>query len=267
MVRVREQTKKIGLGLNIYGCYNIQFAIQGDNLYCLEVNPRSSRTVPFVAKATGVPMARIAARVTLGIPLDQQDIPVATSGHVSVKAPVFPFIKLQGLDPAPGPEMKSTGEVYGSDIRADVAYLKARLATEIPVASQGGAYLTVRDEDKQNLVPVAKDLQDLGFTLYATPGTADAIRIAGVDVQTVYRINDRKHPDALDLMRNDQVSFIINVPTISGGAVRDGNMMRRLAVEMNIPFVTTMSGAVMEVSAIRAMKEVELQPMRLKVNY
>ena len=267
LVRVREQTKKIGLGLNIYGCYNIQFAIQGDNLYCLEVNPRSSRTVPFVAKATGVPMARIAARVTLGISLDEQDIPVATSGHVAVKAPVFPFIKLQGLDPAPGPEMKSTGEVYGSDVRADVAYLKARLATEIPVATEGGVYLTVRDEDKQNLVPVAESLRELGFTLYATPGTADAIRSAGVEVQTVYRIADRKHPDALDLMRTDQVSFIVNVPTISGGAVRDGNMMRRLAVEMNIPFVTTMSGAVMEVSAIKAMKEVELQPMRLKVNY
>ena len=265
--RVREQTKKIGIGLKIHGCFNIQFAIQGDNLYCLEVNPRSSRTVPFVAKATGVPMARIAARVTLGIELSEQDIPEATSGHVAVKAPVFPFIKLQGLDPAPGPEMKSTGEVYGSDIRADVAYLKARLATEIPVAKEGGAYLTVRDEDKEALIPVAKQLQEMGFTIYATPGTADSIRANGVEVQTVYRINDRKHPDALDLMRKGQVSFIVNVPTVSGGAVRDGNMMRRLAVEMNIPFVTTMSGAVMEVSAIKANREVDLVPMRLKVNY
>tara|TARA_Y100000766_G_scaffold109515_1_gene93661 strand:+ start:1229 stop:4564 length:3336 start_codon:yes stop_codon:yes gene_type:complete len=265
--RVREQTKKIGIGLKIHGCFNIQFAIQGDNLYCLEVNPRSSRTVPFVAKATGVPMARIAARVTLGIELREQEIPEATSGHVAVKAPVFPFIKLQGLDPAPGPEMKSTGEVYGSDVRADVAYLKARLATEIPVAKEGGAYLTVRDEDKEGLIPVAKQLQEMGFTIYATPGTADSIRANGVEVQTVYRINDRKHPDALDLMRKGQVSFIVNVPTVSGGAVRDGNMMRRLAVEMNIPFVTTMSGAIMEVSAIKANREVDLVPMRLKVNY
>tara|TARA_B110000438_G_scaffold268403_1_gene283957 strand:- start:150 stop:788 length:639 start_codon:yes stop_codon:yes gene_type:complete len=212
-------------------------------------------------------MARIAARITLGIPLADQVIPVPTSGHVAVKAPVFPFIKLQGLDPAPGPEMKSTGEVYGSDIRADVAYLKARLATEIPVAAKGGVYLTVRDEDKEGLVPIANELAELGFTIYATPGTADVIRARGVEVQTVYRITDRKHPDALDLMRTDQVSFIVNVPTISGGAVRDGNMMRRLAVEMNIPFVTTMSGAKMEVSAIRAMREVDIQPMRLKVNY
>ena len=265
--RVREQTRKIGIGLKIRGCFNIQFAIQGHDLYCLEVNPRSSRTVPFVAKATGVPMARIAARVTLGINLSDQDIPEATSGHVAVKAPVFPFIKLQGLDPAPGPEMKSTGEVYGSDLRADVAYLKARLATEIPVAKEGGAYLTVRDEDKDALVPVARELESMGFAIYATPGTADVIRANGIDVQTVYRINDRKHPDALDLMRKGQVSFIVNVPTISGGAVRDGNMMRRLAVEMNIPFVTTMSGAVMEVAAIKANREVDLVPMRLTVNY
>ena len=265
--RVREQTRKIGIGLKIRGCFNIQFAIQGHDLYCLEVNPRSSRTVPFVAKATGVPMARIAARVTLGINLSDQDIPEATSGHVAVKAPVFPFIKLQGLDPAPGPEMKSTGEVYGSDLRADVAYLKARLATEIPVAKEGGAYLTVRDEDKDALVPVARELESMGFAIYATPGTADVIRANGIDVQTVYRINDRQHPDALDLMRKGQVSFIVNVPTISGGAVRDGNMMRRLAVEMNIPFVTTMSGAVMEVAAIKANREVDLVPMRLTVNY
>ena len=265
--RVREQTRKIGIGLKIRGCFNIQFAIQGDDLYCLEVNPRSSRTVPFVAKATGVPMARIAARVTLGIKLSDQEIPEATSGHVAVKAPVFPFIKLQGLDPAPGPEMKSTGEVYGSDLRADVAYLKARLATEIPVAKEGGAYLTVRDEDKEALVPVARELESMGFAIYATPGTADVIRANGIDVQTVYRINDRQHPDALDLMRKGQVSFIVNVPTISGGAVRDGNMMRRLAVEMNIPFVTTMSGAVMEVAAIKANREVDLVPMRLTVNY
>ena len=267
LVRVREQTRKIGIGLKIRGCFNIQFAIQGDDLYCLEVNPRSSRTVPFVAKATGVPMARIAARVTLGINLGDQEIPEATSGHVAVKAPVFPFIKLQGLDPAPGPEMKSTGEVYGSDLRADVAYLKARLATEIPVAKEGGAYLTVRDEDKDALVPVARELESMGFAIYATPGTADVIRANGIEVQTVYRINDRQHPDALDLMRKGQVSFIVNVPTISGGAVRDGNMMRRLAVEMNIPFVTTMSGAVMEVAAIKANREVDLVPMRLTVNY
>ena len=265
--RVEEQTKIIGLKLKIKGCYNIQFAIQGDNLYCLEVNPRSSRTVPFVAKSTGLPMARIAARITIGIPLSQQEIPRRTTGHVCVKAPVFPFIKLRGLDPAPGPEMKSTGEVFGSDTRADLAYLKARLATEIPVATKGGAYLTVREEDKLDLIPIAQSLVDLNFTIFATPGTADVLRKSNIPVTTSYRIAERMHPDSLDLMRKGDVNFIVNVPTISGGAVRDGNMMRRLAVELNIPFVTTMRGAVMEVAAMKASMENILEPRHLEVHY
>ena len=265
--RIKEQTKIIGIGLNIIGCFNIQFAIQGDTLYVLEVNPRSSRTVPFVAKSSGLPLARIAANITIGIPLSKQTIPTRTSGNVCVKAPVFPFIKLRGLDPAPGPEMKSTGEVFGSHKDADVAYLKARLATEVPVAKEGGVYLTVRDEDKENLVPIAKQLKDLGFKLYATPGTADVLRESDVTVEIVYRIMERMHPDALDLMRQGKISFIVNVPTISGGAVRDGNMMRRLAVELNIPFVTTIRGAKMEVAAIAAMMKGEMEPVRLQVNY
>ena len=265
--KITEQTKIIGIGLNIIGCFNIQFAIQEDKLYVLEVNPRSSRTVPFVAKSSGLPLARIAANITIGIPLSKQTIPIRTSGNVCVKAPVFPFIKLRGLDPAPGPEMKSTGEVFGSHKDADVAYLKARLATEVPVAEGGGVYLTVRDEDKDNLVPIAAQLRDLGFTLYATPGTADVLRENNVPVEIVYRIMERMHPDALDLMRQGKISFIVNVPTISGGAVRDGNMMRRLAVELNIPFVTTIRGAKMEVAAIAAMKKGEMEPVRLQVNY
>ena len=264
---IEEQTRIIGLGLNIIGCFNIQFAIQGDKLYVLEVNPRSSRTVPFVAKSSGLPLARIAANITIGIPLSKQTIPLRTSGNVCVKAPVFPFIKLRGLDPAPGPEMKSTGEVFGSHQDADVAYLKARLATEVPVANSGGVYLTVRDDDKANLVPIAQQLEQLGFSLYATPGTADILREHNVPVEIVYRIRERMHPDALDLMRQGKISFIVNVPTISGGAVRDGNMMRRLAVELNIPFVTTIRGAKMEVAAIAAMMKGEMEPVRLQVNY
>ena len=264
---IEEQTKTIGLGLNIIGCYNIQFAIQGEHLYVLEVNPRSSRTVPFVAKSSGLPLAKIAANITIGIPLAKQIIPVRTSGNVCVKAPVFPFIKLRGLDPAPGPEMKSTGEVFGSHQDADVAYLKARLATEVPVAKSGGVYLTVRDNDKTKLVPIARQLQELGFTVYATPGTADLLRSHDVTVEIAYRITEKMHPDALDLMRQGKISFIVNIPTISGGAVRDGNMMRRLAVELNIPFVTTIRGAKMEVAAIAAMMKGEMEPVRLRVNY
>ena len=127
--------------------------------------------------------------------------------------------------------------------------------------------MTVRDEDKDALVPVARELVDIGFTLYATGGTADVLRNNGVPVTTVYRIAEGQHPDALDLMRQGKVSFIVNVPTVSGGAVRDGNMMRRLAVELNIPFVTTMRGAVMEVAAMAAYIGEELQPRKLTVHY
>ena len=264
---VEEQTRIIGLGLGIVGCYNIQFAIQDETLYVLEVNPRSSRTVPFVAKSSGLPLARIAANVTIGLPLAEQEIPKRVTGHVCVKAPVFPFIKLRGLDPAPGPEMKSTGEVFGSDVDPAMAYLKARLATEVPVANGGGVYLTVRDEDKADIADLARDLIDLGYELFATPGTADAIRGAGLSVTTVYRIAEPQHPDALDIMREGRVQFIVNIPTVSGGAVRDGNMMRRLAVELNIPFVTTLRGAVMEVAAMSVLAKGDPRPRRLEVHY
>ena len=264
---VEEQTKIIGLGLGIIGCYNIQFAIQNNKLYVLEVNPRSSRTVPFVAKATGVPLARIAAKATLGELLVNQQIPKPLTGITCVKAPVFPFLKLLGLDPAPGPEMKSTGEVMGSDITAEAAYLKARMATEIPIPLTGAAYLTVRGEEQIGLVPFARELENLDFKLYATKGTADTLRKSGIVVETVYRIAEGKHPDALDLMRKGEINFVVNVPTITGGAVRDGNMMRRLAVELNIPFVTTLSGVKMEVAAIKESRKGLTIPRSLEVSY
>jgi carbamoyl-phosphate synthase large subunit len=163
--------------------------------------------------------------------------------------------------------MKSTGEVMGSDPDPDVAYLKARMATEVPVASGGGAYVTVRSADKENVIPIVKELLELGFKVHCTPGTADVMRRHGLGVQTAYRITDRQQPDALNLMRKNEIQFIINIPTTSGGAVRDGNMMRRLAVELNIPFVTTLSGAKAEVSAIRAQRRGPLIPQRLKVSY
>ena len=264
---VRDWTERIGVGLGIKGCFNIQFAICEDTLYVLEVNPRGSRTFPFVAKSTGIPLARIAARVAIGARLADLDIPEATTGLVCVKAPVFPFLKLRGLDPAPGPEMKSTGEVMGSAPDAAQAYLKARLATEIPVPTSGGVYLTVKDGDKQQLAAIASQLLELGFNLHATPGTAHTLREHGLEVEIAYRIAEKQHPDALDLMREGRIQLVVNTPSRSGGAVRDGNMMRRLAVELNIPFVTTMSGARMEVEAIGAAQKGTPEPQRLQVSY
>ena len=200
-------------------------------------------------------MARIAARVALGERIADLEVPEPQTDAVSVKAPVFPFIKLRGLDPAPGPEMKSTGEVMGSHVRASAAYLKARLATELPVPVEGGVYITVKDEDKVSAIPLAKRLQDMGFTIYATRGTSRVLRSVGqLEINTCYRISEGRSPDALDLMRQGKINLVINTPRSSGGAVLDGNMMRRLAVELNIPFVTTMAGARMEVEAIEEAK-------------
>ena len=264
--QVEEWTRVIGLELGVRGCYNIQFAIHDGLLYVLEVNPRGSRTFPFVAKSTGIPLARIAARVALGERLCDLDIPDPQNDAVCVKAPVFPFIKLRGLDPAPGPEMKSTGEVMGSHVRASAAYLKARLATEIPVPTQGGVYITVKDEDKYSMIPLAEKLNAMGFTIYATRGTSRVLRSAGeLEVKTCYRIAEGRSPDALDLMRQGKIQLVINTPRSTGGAVLDGNMMRRLAVELNIPFVTTMAGARMEVEAIKEALDGIPEPRLLEI--
>jgi carbamoyl-phosphate synthase large subunit len=268
LAKVHAWTKEIGIGLNIIGCFNIQFCICQGELYVLEVNPRGSRTFPFVAKATGIPLARIAAHITIGEKLANMEIPRRQTDAVCVKAPVFPFLKLRGLDPAPGPEMKSTGEVMGSHVDAASAYLKARLATELPVPTRGGVYLTVKDEDKDSLIPVARALKALGFTLHATKGTARHLREIGeIEVETCFRIAENMRPDALDLMRKGEIHLIINTPRNSGGAVLDGNMMRRLAVELNIPFVTTMSGAKMEAQAIAVAQKGMPEPRRLVVDY
>ena len=264
--QVEEWTTIIGLELGIRGCFNIQFAIHENLLYVLEVNPRRSRTFPFVAKSTGIPLARIAARVALGERLSDLDIPKPQTDAVCVKAPVFPFIKLRGLDPAPGPEMKSTGEVMGSHVRASAAYLKARLATELQVPTEGGVYITVKDEDKHAMIPLAERLQEMGFTLYATRGTSRLLRgVGGLEIQTCYRIAEGRSPDALDLMRQGKIHLIINTPRSTGGAVLDGNMMRRLAVELNIPFVTTMAGAMMEVEAIDEARQGMPEPRLLRI--
>jgi len=264
--QVEEWTTLIGLELGIRGCFNIQFAIHENLLYVLEVNPRGSRTFPFVAKSTGIPLARIAARVALGEKLSDLDIPQPQTDAVCVKAPVFPFIKLRGLDPAPGPEMKSTGEVMGSHVRASAAYLKARLATELPVPTEGGVYITVKDEDKHAMIPLAERLGEMGFSLIATRGTSRVLRgVGGLKVKTCYRIAEGRSPDALDLMRQGKIQLIINTPRSTGGAVLDGNMMRRLAVELNIPFVTTMAGARMEVEAIDEARAGIPEPRLLRI--
>jgi len=242
---IRAITRKVALALNTKGLMNLQLAYKGGTVYMLEANPRASRTVPVISKATGVPLAKVATKVMLGKTLEELGLQAeARLDHVAVKASVFPFLKLPGVDSILGPEMKSTGEVMGIDDSYPAAVWKALVASGQRLPDKGNVYISVSDEDKETAVSeIASRLQRLGFGLYATKGTATHLRSKGLAVTTVYRISENTSPDALSLMRGGKVQMIVNTPTESSGARRDGYMMRRLAVELEIPMFTTIKGA------------------------
>src|SRR5436309_2970162 len=219
--------------------------------YVLEANPRASRTIPYVSKAIGVSLAKVATKVMLGHSLRSLGLlGEARIDHVAVKAPVFPFQRLPGVDTILGPEMKSTGEVMGIDRSLGRAYYKAMLAAGNPLPTQGAVYVTVRDEDKPAILPAVQRLARIGLRIFATRGTAQFLRENGVDATTVYRISENEFPYALGLMRRGEIRLVINTPTNSTGARRDGYMMRRLAVDLNIPFIATVQAAEAAVQAI-----------------
>jgi carbamoyl-phosphate synthase large subunit len=248
---IRAVTRKLCRALKIVGLMNLQLAVQGDVVYVLEANPRASRTVPYVSKAIGVSLAKVATKVMLGGSLRGMGlVGEAKLDHVAVKAPVFPFQRLPGVDAVLGPEMKSTGEVMGIDRSLGRAYYKAMLAAGNSLPRAGAVYMTVRDEDKPAILPVAERLARIGLRIYATRGTAQFLREHGVDATTVYRISENQSPDALGLMRHGEIHLVINTPTNSSGARRDGYMMRRLAVDLNIPFIATVQAAEAAVQAI-----------------
>jgi len=252
---IRLYTRRISKELGVIGLVNFQFAVKDGVVHILEANPRASRTVPYVSKALGIPMAKVATRCILGQSLKEQNATEPRMTHVAVKAPVFPFLKLPGVDSILGPEMKSTGEVMGIDHSVDRAYYKAMEAAGMRLPMSGAIYISVRDEDKVKILPLAKQLAEMGFTLYATVGTAQYLREYEVPVQTAWRIAEKKSPDAIDLMRKGEIKLVMNTPSQSRGAKRDGAMMRRLAVELGIPFLTTTAACTAAVAAIRAMRE------------
>ena len=256
LAQIRHITKRICKELRVVGLMNLQLAVKDGTVYVLEANPRASRTVPYVSKAIGVSLAKIATKVMLGAKLHDLGLTVEpTPGHVAVKASVFPFQRLPGVDTILGPEMKSTGEVMGIDRTLGRAYYKAMIAAGNTLPTEGAVYLTVRDEDKAAFLPVAKRLTRLGLQIYATRGTAQFLRERGVEATTAYRISENQSPEALGLMRRGEIRLVINTPTNSSGARRDGYMMRRLAVDLNIPFLTTVQAAVAAVSAIEEAKK------------
>src|SRR3990172_7080178 len=259
---IRDVTHKVCRELRVVGLVNLQLAVKDGAVYILEANPRASRTVPYVSKAIGVPLAKVATRVMLGETLaDMGFVGESKIPHVAVKAPVFPFQKLPGVDTILGPEMKSTGEVMGIDTTLGRAYYKAMLAAGNPLPTEGVVYITVRDEDKEAILPVARKLVELGLSVYATKGTASYLRAHGIEVTTVYRISERRSPDALGLMRLGEIKLVINTPSATSRAPRDGYMMRRLAVDMNIPFITTIEGAR---AAVHAIEESRREPLDVK---
>ncbi|KQM09988.1 carbamoyl phosphate synthase large subunit, partial [Methanomassiliicoccales archaeon RumEn M1] len=242
--KIVDITGKVARGLRIKGLLNLQLAVKDGEVYMIEANPRASRTVPFVSKAIGVPLAKVATKVILGKSLREMGLTgVASFGHVAVKASVFPFLKLPGVDSILGPEMRSTGEVMGIDKDLASAMYKALISAGMKLPVEGGVYITVNDADKPEILETARQLMRMGFHIYASRGTSTYLREQGLQTTTVYTISQKMDPDALGLMRRGKINLIINTPTNASGARRDGYMMRRLAVELEIPFLTTVQAA------------------------
>jgi carbamoyl-phosphate synthase large subunit len=240
---LRRQTKAMAKSLNVVGLMNVQFAIQGETVYVLEVNPRASRTVPYVSKATGVPLAKIAARCMAGQTLASQGVTKEIiPPYFSVKEAVFPFIKFPGVDVILGPEMKSTGEVMGVGETFAEAFVKSQLAASVKLPSSGKAFISVREADKPGVVEVARSLADLGFTVLATRGTAAVITKAGVPVTVVNKVAEGR-PHIVDMIKNGEVSFIVNTVDTKPSAMRDSYSIRHAALQGRVTYYTTLAGA------------------------
>ena len=251
---IRRQTRALARALGVVGLMNVQFAVSREGeIHVLEVNPRASRTVPFVAKAIGLPIARIAARVMAGEALAGFGLEERTLDHVAVKEAVFPFARFPGVDVILGPEMKSTGEVMGLDRDFGRAFAKAHLAAGGVLPEGGRAFISVRDRDKPQAVALGRRLADLGFSLVATRGTARALRAGGLAAETVNKLLEGP-PHIVDALKDDRIDFVINT-TESAKSVADSSGMRRTALLKNVPYATTIAWASAMLDAIRAVRE------------
>jgi carbamoyl-phosphate synthase large subunit len=251
LAEIKSATRDLALALGVVGLINVQYAIYGDDLYVIEANPRASRTVPFVSKATGVPLAKIACRVMLGERLSAMNLPDDPCGdHVSVKEAVLPFDRFAGADALLGPEMRSTGEVMGVAKDLPAAFAKAQAAAGTALPRDGKVFLTVTDSDKAGAVGIAAMLHDLGFEIVATRGTAAAIKRMGIPAQVINKIQDGS-PHVVDLIEQGEVTIVINTPT-GTAASSDGYEIRRAAVARGIPCITTLTGGVTAARAIGA---------------
>jgi carbamoyl-phosphate synthase large subunit len=259
---IRDYTKRLANALKVVGLMNVQYAIQRDTVYVLEVNPRASRTVPYVSKATGVPLAKVAARLMVGRRLAEMNLPlvhhngvaeVAVHDFYSVKSPVFPFNKFRGVDTILGPEMRSTGEVMGISKSYGHAFAKAQLAAGQKLPSTGTVFISVNDRDKRQIGQLGADLASLGFKITATRGTAAALRAAGVTCDEVFKVNEGR-PNIVDLIKTAKIHLVINTP-LGRESFYDEKSIRRAAIRYNIPCITTLSAAHAAVHGIHALVE------------
>jgi carbamoyl-phosphate synthase large subunit len=248
---IRETTERIALALGTIGLINIQYAVYGSDLMVIEANPRASRTVPFVSKATGIPLAKVACRVMLGEKISDLGLPEDPCGdHVAVKEAVMPFDRFHGSDALLGPEMRSTGEVMGVAADFPTALAKAQAAAGVSLPSSGTVFLTVTDADKPAAVGIASLLHDIGFRIVATGGTAQAISRMGIPVDRLNKIQEGS-PHVVDLVESGDVDLVINTPT-GTNARSDGYEIRRAAVARGIAVITTISGGMAAARAIAA---------------
>ncbi|MBL0319419.1 MAG: carbamoyl-phosphate synthase large subunit [Alphaproteobacteria bacterium] len=259
---IKHQTKQLARALNVVGLMNIQFAVKGKDIYILEVNPRASRTVPFVAKSIGIPLAKLATRVMLGESLASMNIQEKKLNHVSVKEAVFPFARFPGVDVLLGPEMKSTGEAMGIDKTFGLAFAKAQFGSNNKLPSTGTVFISVKDSDKPASTEIARSFQELGFSIIATGGTADHLQHAGIQVTRVNKVMEGR-PHIVDLMADGAVNLVIN--TSEGAqAIEDSMSIRRSALVNKISYTTTIPGAVAVAQAIKELGSRGQEAMSVK---
>ena len=262
LARLREQTEALARGLGVVGLMNVQYAIKDDAIYVIEVNPRASRTVPFVAKAVGVPVARIAARVMAGAKLGEFDWPAAPSGHIAVKEAAFPFARFPGVDLLLGPEMKSTGEVMGLDTEFGRAFAKSQIAVGNDVPISGTVFVSVRDDDKPAMVELGAGLIELGFSLIATRGTQKVLEAAGIEVRAVNKVLEGR-PHIVDAIKNGEIALVFNT-TEGTQAIADSLSLRQATLLNKTPYCTTLAASRAMVLAIAALKTGRLEARTLQ---
>jgi carbamoyl-phosphate synthase large subunit len=266
LTHIREYTEQLGLALGVRGLMNVQYAIKDDIAYVLEVNPRASRTIPYVSKATGVPLAQYAARIMAGATLD--DLALTEEPRIDgffVKEAVLPFKKFMGVDALLGPEMRSTGEVMGHAARFGHAFAKAQIAAGDTLPLTGTVFISVNDYDKSAGLKLARDLLRLGFDLVATRGTAAFCVGAGLNVRPVSKVSEGS-PNVVDLIRTGEIDLIINTP-LGSTAHSDGMQIRTAAVRHNVPLLTTLSAAQAAVNGIQALQTQNLQVRSLQTHH